>query len=324
LLITCALVLTTALLFSYEGEKMSDKNKIIFTTVAYPVEWSEANALLLVQSIRDFGGDLSRSPIWCLVPDFGPKPSESFKQRMGVLNAELISFEIEREIARFFFAADIRAAALAESMAVDKTDILVWLSSNTIILKEPEDFLLAENKKLGYRPVHHTNVGSLYDKPMDTFWSLVYRHCEVPEEHVFPMKTHVDENILRPYFNAGIMAIRPDKGLLKKWHDKFFEVYQAPEFTELYENDERYVIFIHQALLSGIIISACEPGEIQELPGTYNYPLHLYEEDVTAHRPSSIDSLITVRHEGPHKIKDWISKIPHGEQLKEWFTRTIK
>lgn len=313
-----ALTFIIAFLFAHGAEKMTDKTKLVFTTVAYPIEWSEANTLLLTESIRHFGGDLSGSPVWCFVPDLGREPSESFRQRMMELNAEIIPFEIEPEITRFFFAADIRAAALAESMAVDKTKILVWLSSNTILLKEPGDFLLADDKSLGYRPVHHTNIGSLYDKPPDTFWSLVYRHCEVPDERVFPMKTHVDENTIRPYFNAGIMAVRPDKGILTKWHDRFFEVYEAPDFTELYERDERYVIFIHQALLSGIILSALEPGEIQELPGTYNYPLHLYEEDVTVHRPSSVDTLITVRHEGIHKISEWIDKMPGGKPLKQW------
>lgn len=298
---------------------MTNKNKIIFTTVAYPVEWSEANTLLLTESIREYGGELSRSPIWCFVPDFGPSPSEAFKEKMAALNTELISFEIERETARFFFAADIRAAALAESLALGKTDILVWLSPNTIILKEPENFLLDDGKDLGYRPVHHTNVGSLYDTSLDAFWSLVYQLCEVPEDRIFPMRTHVDNSIIRPYFNAGMLALRPERGLFKAWRDKFCHVYKAPEFTELYEDDERYVVFIHQALLSGIILSNFATDEIQELPSDYNYPLHLYEEDVTAHRPSSLDELVVVRHEGLNRIPEWIGKIPGGEQFKRWF-----
>ncbi len=322
--VACASILIATPVHLYAGEEMPHNNKLIFTTVAYPVEWSEANTLLLIESIRNFGGDLSQSTIWCFVPDFGPQPSEPFRKRIAELNTELISFEIEREIARFFFAADIRAAALAESLAIGKTDILAWVSSNTIVLQEPADFLLANDKNLGYRPVHHSNVGSVYDKPIDPFWSLVYRYCNVPEERVFPMKTHVDQNILRPYFNAGILVIRPEDGLFKTWQEKFFEVYQTPELAELYESDERYVIFIHQALLSGVILSTFAPGEIQELPRSYNYPLHLYEDDVTAHRPSSLDELVTLRHEGLQKITDWIDKIPGGEQFKKWLAERGK
>jgi hypothetical protein len=294
------------------------KNESIFVTVAYPQQWSEANTLLLVESIRTFGGELSKSPVWCLVPDYGKQPSEIFKEKLAALEAELVSFDIDLEVARFFFAADIRAAAIAESMAVAKTDLLIWLSSNTIILKEPADFLLGADKNLGYRPVHHINIGSLYDKPLDAFWSQVYAYCDVPEERVFPMQTHVDTNLIRPYFNAGMMVVRPDRHLFKAWHDKFFDVYRAPALAELYGKDERYVIFIHQALLSGIILAMFSRDEIQELPGNYNYPLHLFEEDVTEHRPSSFADLITVRHEGFDKISDWIEKIPGGRNFNQW------
>ena len=319
---TILLMLLAGSLSIMAAEEM--KNDLIFTTVAYPQQWSEANTLLLVESIREFGGDLSTSPVWCLVPDYGKQPSEQFKERLAALEAELISFNIDLEVARFFFAADIRAAAIAESMAVGKTDLLAWLSSNTIFLKEPVDFLLGAGKNLGYRPVHHTNVGSLYDKPLDAFWSQVYAYCDVPEERVFPMQTHVDSNVIRPYFNAGIMVVRPDKHLFKAWHDKFFDVYRAPALAELYGKDERYVIFIHQALLSGIILAMFARDEIQELPHTYNYPLHLFEEDVTEHRPSNLDELVMVRHEDFSRIPEWMDKIPGGEYFKQWIAERIR
>ncbi len=324
LFLTCTVASVAGYPSLIAAEEMINSTRLIFTTVAYPAEWSEKNTLLLIESIRNFGGDLSQSTIWCMMPNYGTQPSETFKEGLAALNTDLISFPIEREVARFFFAADIQAAALAESLAVGKTDLLVWLSSNTIVLQEPADFLLNDRKNLGYRPVHHTNIGSLYDTPLDPFWSLVYRYCDVPEERVFPMRTHVDENTLRPYFNAGILVVRPEKGLLKKWRDKFLDVYQTPELTELYDIDNRYVIFIHQALLSGVILSVFAQSEIQELPGSYNYPLHLFEEDATAQRPSSLDELVTVRHEGLQKMTELISKIPDGEQVRQWLTQKIE
>lgn len=303
---------------------MTDVPDIVFTTVAYPAQCSEQNAVLLVESIRNLGGALSRAPVWCFVPDYGRQPSEWFTRQMSELGAELIPFAVDEEIARFFFAADIRAAARAESMAVGRTKLLVWMGSNTIVLREPADFLLAENTNLGYRPVHHTNVGSVYDEPIDEFWSLVYRFCKVPEHRIFPMKTHVDANLIRPYFNAGIIVTRPDNGLFKRWHDTFFEVYRTVEFTSLYERDERYAIFIHQALLSGVILAHFRPDEIQELPPGYNYPIHLFDDDSTAHRPASIDGLVTVRYEDPAQIPDWFERIEGGAAFRQWLDDRIK
>ncbi len=303
---------------------MTPENTPIFVTVTYPASHSEINTILLVESIRAFGGSLACAPIWCMVPEHGKALSESFRARASALNIDLKPFEARPEIVRFFFAADIEAAALAESLAIGKANPLIWLSSNTLILHEPSEFILPENKNLGYRPVHHTNVGSLYDNPLDEFWSLVYQSCGVREDQVFPMRTHVDKNIIRPYFNAGILVTRPEYGLFRRWKDTFLGTYREPRFVELYKKDNRYHIFMHQALLSGIILSSLSKNAIYELPPTYNYPLHLYAEDTTEFRPQTIDDLITIRHENFYLEEDWRQRIPLGDSLKHWLIERMK
>jgi hypothetical protein len=166
-------------------------------------------------------------------------------------------------------------------------------------------------------------MGSRYDEPLDAFWTLIYRYCNVPETRVFPMMTHVDGTRIRPYFNAGLLVTRPERHLLQGWHDVFFRVYQEPSFQKSYQKDERYAVFIHQAVLSGVILSTLETGEIQELPPTYNYPLHLHAQDVTDHRPSCLEELVTFRHEGFYADPEWINKMPAGEPLKQWIAKRL-
>ncbi|UCF71214.1 MAG: hypothetical protein JSW49_02745 [candidate division WOR-3 bacterium] len=303
---------------------MVPENTPIFVTVTYPAPHSEINTILLGESIRAFGGSMANAPIWCMVPEYGKALSESFRERASALNIDVIPFEAKPEIVRFFFAADIEAAALAESLAIGKAKTLIWLSSNTLILHEPSEFILPQDRNLGYRPVHHTNVGSLYDNPLDEFWALVYQSCGVREDYVFPMRTHVDDNIIRPYFNAGILVTRPEQALLRRWKDTFLGLYREPQFLELYKKDNRYHIFIHQALLSGIILSSFSKNEIYELPPTYNYPIHLYAEDTTEFRPQAIDDLITIRHENFYLEEDWRQKIPFGDRLKHWLIERIE
>ncbi len=299
------------------------KEQLVFVTVIYPTVWSETNALLLVESIRSFAGSFSQAPVWCFLPQYGKHISTATADRLTKLKAELIPYDINMESVRFFFAADIRAAWIAESTATGKTDLLIWLGSNTIVLKEPQAFLLNEGKNVGYRPVHHTNVGSVYDSPLDPFWTLIYKYCGVSNERVFAMKTHIDGKVIRPYFNAGILITRPEKELLKEWHDTFFTVYQAPELQKLYKQNERYVIFVHQAILSGVILHKFPRDEIAELPDTYNYPVHLHDEDVTTHRPSSIEQLVTLRHEGFYQDPDWLENMPAGDSLKQWLAERL-
>jgi hypothetical protein len=300
------------------AEEMNTSDNIIFTTVVYPTQWSEANTLLLIESIRAFAGDLSQAQIWCLVPQYGKELKTETVDRLIELGATLMPFDIDLNVARFFFAADIRAAQIAESTATGKTDFIAWLGSNTIILKEPKAFILEDDKSLGYRPVHHANIGSVYNTPLDPFWTLIYGYCDVPDDRVFPMETHIDGQTLRPYFNAGILITRPDRNLFKTWHDTFFAVYQRPDLQELYKKDERYVIFIHQALLSGIVLQLFSKNDLQALPSTYNYPVHLHDEDVTAHRPATMDDFVTFRHEGFYQDPEWKQTLPASDSLKQW------
>jgi len=322
----CSLVLITTMTlgsFTVAYAEPLEKSSVTFTTVMYPTKWSEINTLLLVESIRAFAGSLSQAPIWCFIPQYGKNVSKQIENRLSELNVELIPFDVDPDILDFFFAGDIIAAALAESTATNKTNLLIWLGSNTIVLNEPEAFLLCESKSVGYRPVHHTNVGSPYDTPLDPFWKLVYQYCQVPEDRFFPMQTHIDGKIIRPYFNAGFLVVRPGKKLLRNWHDLFFQVYQKPEIQALYKQDKRYVIFMHQAILSGVILAKSTREELQELPHTYNYPIHLFSEDITAHRPSKLEELVAARHEGFYQDPDWMEKMPAGESLKKWLAERL-
>jgi hypothetical protein len=276
-----------------------------------------------VESIRAFAGSLAQSPVWLFTPDIEKQLSATFKEKLLALNIFLIPFKIDREILRFPLGGDVLAAALAEARANNQADLLAWLGGNTVVIQEPKHFLLQDDKALGFRPVHHTLIGSRYDEPLDPFWTLVYHCCNVPKDRVFPMTTHVDGTRIRPYFNSGLLVTRPKRRLLQAWSDTFFRVYQQPSFQDFYRQDERYSVFVHQAVLSGVILSTLETSEIQELPSTYNYPLHLHAQDVTGHRPSCLEELVTLRHEGFYEDPEWINKIPAKEPLKRWIAKRL-
>jgi len=295
----------------------------VFVSVVYPTETSQKQAILLADSIRTFGGALAQAPLWWYVPGYAagegqpsPELAPAMQARLQALAVELIPFQIDASVARFFFAADLEAAARAEERAAGQVAQLAWLTTNTLVLQEPRDFLLGKEASVGYRPVHHTNVGSPFHEPLDPFWTAVYACCAVPEERVFPMETHVDQATIRPYVNAGHLVVRPECGLLRAWHDTFFRVYRTPEFEYFYRQDQRYVIFMHQAILSGVLLSAVGRQAMQELPAAYNYPLHLYAEDATGGRPATLDELITCRYEAWDDLEEL--PLAAGERYRAW------
>jgi hypothetical protein len=109
--------------------------------------------------------------------------------------------------------------------------------------------------------------------------------------------------------------VRPEAELLRAWHDAFFRVYRTPAFERFYQ-DRRYAIFVHQAILSGVLLSAVERQAMQELPTTYNYPLHLYAEDTTGDRPEALDELVTCRYEAWTDLQ--ALPLAAGEEYRAW------
>jgi hypothetical protein len=299
-------------------------HKLIFCSVIYPGPHAEINSLLLAESIRAFGGELSDSPIYFFTPDCGKQLSQAAQKQLQKLDVQISSFDIDREELDFFFMGQVVGLAQAEKTCAGHAHLLAWLDANTILLREPKEFDLPDGRSFGYRPVHHLLIGSRFDQPLDLFWTQIYHFCHVRIERVFPMRPVVEDILMRPYFNAGILLVRPDRGLLSKWCDTFHELYLEPVFKSFYEQDQRYAIFMHQAILAGVVLTHLEPEEYLELPETYNYPIHLFEQDKTSRRPTTIDKMVTIRHEGFYQDAGWDQKIPTSAGLKEWLAEKIR
>jgi hypothetical protein len=298
-------------------------DKLVFTTIITPR--SAPDSILFIESLREFGGELAEAPFIALTPNQAGEFSKEIEKRFKRLRIERLPFEMNEEAFKFPFAALVYAAAKAEALLQREAETLVWLLSDTLVINPPTAFYLPKGIKLAYRPVHHTLIGSVYDQPLDEFWSLVYKHCQVPEERVFPMETCVGDNTVRPYFNAGMLVVRPKVGLFTTWWDRFEALYRHPDFTPFYEKDERYAIFIHQAVLAGVALVLLEKGEMVELPPTINYPLNLHHSEMPPKlQPATLNDLVTCRTEGIENLKNNLKGLEVREPLKGWLDKQLR
>ena len=284
---------------------------------AFAAGEAEREAVLLVESVRAFGGRLADSQVRALLPASVAISDETLAA-LASLNADVHRFEVDADALNFPFAAKVYAAAEAERLAVQDSSLLVWTDRGALFLQEPSALLLAPNKALGYRPVDHTVIGSPFDAPLDPFWSLIYERCHVPAAHVFPMTASVDRRVLRPYFNAGMLVVDPRRGLLQRWRDDFDRLYRLPEFRSFYEQDARYAIFVHQAVLAGTVLAALRPDELLELPPLVNYPLHMHRDYPADLRPERLNDVVSVRYEELLRDGTWQDVIRVDEPLKGW------
>jgi hypothetical protein len=282
---------------------------------------AENDGLRLARSIRKFGGEFSFNPIWMLSQRSEDELCEATQQELFSLGARLVTFEMDPKAVNFLFSKYVFAASIAEGLAQGETSFLVMMANDTLVLQTPSALLLPAGKSLGVCPVHLKILGTGFNEPLSEFWKLIFLHCKVDEERVFPMQTIVDEQLVRAYFNAGLLVVRPERGLLRAWQANFDHLYRLPEFDAFYAQNELYEIFMHQAVLAGSVLSSLRPQEFQQLPFEMNYPLHLHTRVSPGRRPSSLDQLITCRYEDYGEFfgsPDVDTQIYIDRQMKDW------
>ncbi len=255
-----------------------EMHDIVFA-FAVASEAAARRAALLVESIRDRAGTFADRAVWAFVAmtpdeqgrDHYPLDHE-VESRLLDLDVKLVHFELTAEQARFPFCAKVIASAEAEARALGETRQLLWTDPSSIVLNEPGSLMLKRDKLLGYRPVDLALIGSRYDRPLNSFWQVIYEECCVPAGAVFPMETSVDEVTVRPYFNADMLAVRPETGLLRLWRDNFLHLYRTDRLAPFYDRDNLYRIFVHQTVLAGSVLALLDPEKLQLLPHNRELP----------------------------------------------------
>jgi hypothetical protein len=297
----------------------SNKQSIIF--YSYADNPDEVHYLVpLVESIRTFAGKYKDAAIWIYMQPELIEQEASIIQKLISCNVVVRDVEIPLEADWFFLSGIVFAAARAESEAVGKTDILVFLNYDSVFLDEPDEFNLPTGKKLGYRPVMHKNVGLLFSEPLDSFWTQIYKIMAVDESVLFLMVTPADGDTIRPYFNAGLLVVRPDTEILGKWAEYYEKLYSDTLLRKMCEMDVRKRIFLHQTALTGAILNHLSRDEIIEFSNRFNYPVFFREQFGAKKDFHDITNVITFRHESYFKNPDpdWEKKLTGPPEKIDW------
>ncbi|MBM3120633.1 MAG: hypothetical protein FJZ97_00425, partial [Chloroflexi bacterium] len=117
------------------------------------------HARLLAQSLRVFGGSLADSPMMALIP-MGVVLTPALEAEMLAGQVSAVPFALPAPLSSVPLAQRAAGAALAEDEVYAKAELLVWLDSDTLILREPLGLRIAPEARIGCRPVDLRLIGS--------------------------------------------------------------------------------------------------------------------------------------------------------------------
>ena len=283
---------------------------VTFVTLLVSAE-SEPRVHMAIDSLREFGGALARSPVLAFAPT---SLSGAAIGRMD--GVKLAALEPEPELARYPFGLKVMACAQAEARVPSGTKSLVWLGAGCLVFRPPELFTLGPDCDAVFRPVHITNVGSPRSGPLDDFWATVYAVAGVQDSDV-SVESLVDAQRLRPYYNTHCFAVKPAIGLMRSWLDSFRSLVEDKMFQSGPCRDELHRIFLHQAVLSALVARSVAPGRVRILPPAYSYPLHFHAKLADSKRVGALNDITVAAYEEDADI----AAVPAVEPLRSWLAR---
>jgi hypothetical protein len=289
--------------------------KLVFVLlVNSPLEEKQAN--ILISSIREFGGIYANSPVYVFMSD---TVNASCKTIIAS-NITFIPLEISNTRPHYPFLNKVLACAKAEEILQGKTETLVWMDVDGLVLREPDEFILGKNKKIAIRPVNlRNNVGLPATGPTDPYWQKIYDYTGLKMKKVPVVETLVDTQSVRMYLNCAVFSIRPDREIFKEWKRIFLLLVDDQDYQSKSCITYNHKIFLHQAVLSAVISSRIKENQIQWFSQKAGYPLHHQCQLPHGQRATNLNQLESLIYENLWNVPNCImSVIRVDEPLRTW------
>jgi glyoxylase-like metal-dependent hydrolase (beta-lactamase superfamily II) len=304
-----------ALQSDVEAKAGTEKSKMaIVLCVASPSD--ERAAVMLIKSIREFGGAYKDSPVYVFQDNADENPCLMLK-KMGV---NLLPLEIDPSARDYLLSRKVYACSQAEKLLAGKAESLVWFDNQCLVFAPLDDLMLHNGNAVTIRPVQLLNkVGLAPDAPIDEFWGRIYKDAGVNPENVQEIEAFVDGKKIRFYINCQIISFRPELGICREWERIFTSLVKDADYQKQACPDMLHQVFLHQAVLSAVINARVNESELQWLPAACGYPLNLHEKLPPEKRlPRLNDVKYLVYDTIMQRRPDWIEIMPVEEPLKSW------
>ena len=175
----------------------------------------ELNAIRLVESLRRWGGRFRNARVIGVTPRIGPRPTPATLERFEELEVTYRYAPIAKKHGWFKFLN--KPLALVEAETIATTDLIAWLDSDLLFLKEPDELILSPVEDFA-ACASEKEMGTT--GPGDPFESLWQAHCAALGLDIesLPWITTESEKLrIRAYWNGGLFVYRRSKAFAARY-----------------------------------------------------------------------------------------------------------
>jgi hypothetical protein len=276
----------------------------------------EAEGLLLVSSLRRWGGTLAEAPVYSFAPRPGHEPADSTVAELAELGVKHTSEPLNAEHPELPNCNKVYACAWAER-ELDQ-DVLVFVDSDTVFLQEPSELLLGADWLVASRPVGSRNAGSRGEGDRnESNWQRLYEAVGATARPW--VETVIERERIRAYFNTGLIAARREAGVYGAWRDALDGLLDSGFRLKKMRGQT------DQMLFAAVVTDLHERVKI--LPDTYNYPLPKRIKMRTEMQALELDDLVHVHlHRWAHKpgfLDEVHPPLDTGSERYRWLAKRL-
>jgi hypothetical protein len=268
----------------------------------------ETEAILLVESLRAWGGACADAPVYAFAPRAGLEPGPETVERLKSMATTMVTEPLVDRFAETPTYNKVTVSAWAER-ELDH-DTLVFTDTDSVFLGEPVE-LMGTDWDAAMRPVDRRIAGSRGKGKNEPYWRKMYELLGVRSEPF--VQTGVGQQPIRAYWNSGLIAAHRSAGLFQAWEDALVRLHDAELVPEKWPH------FMDQ--LSWAAVTADHHDRVHILPSSYNYPLRhrgAVEPEATTF---DLDELVHLHYRLWFHMTDSLRKVhppfdPDGERFR--------
>lgn len=276
----------------------------------------EHQTTLLIESIRRLPS-LRECPIYVIQPRPGKRPSQRSLDLLFDHEAVFISANLNKSWSHHGTMNKVYASACVEALTEHTLDTLVFLDSDVLFINPPDELVLDERHVVAVKPVDLQGLGQPVDRPISPYWEMIFENCGVREPPDWFVTTTIDRQRIVPYFNEGVAAVRPSRGIFRRWKENVERLAHDQRARSFPAGTDEF-FFLNQAMFAGTLLAEISQEQIRLLDQRYNYSLRPRKLAPAEVRSGGMGELVVAHYHKKFYSGDWMEDIDVSEPLASW------